>query len=177
MAILRIEPNRPYTIALKYPAGKQVTNNFGADQLQWILTNGSVLYTPLIVGAQIDELGVKPGESFTLTKQKNANGVKWIAAHIQKNRGEHSAVSAGTPVQHKTNTVAMLLDEAESLDGIPVSVPSTRLEDALKTAVRAAAAAEQYGKSIGYSVRFAPADIKSLGISVYIGSQKGEYAA
>jgi hypothetical protein len=169
--ILKLEPNKPYTIALKYPTAKQV-DGFSGPQLRWILSNGDILYTPLVVGAQIEDLGIKPGQPFTLTKRKNGDGTKWIAERP-------SSQGAATPAPHETNKtpIAALLDSAEPLDGIPAYKPITRLEDALRTAVAAAAAAEKYGREIGYAVRFAPADIKSLGISVYIGQQKGQYAA
>jgi hypothetical protein len=50
------------------------------------------------------------------------------------------------------------------------------LESALKTAVSAAAAAEKHGLEIGYNVRFTPADIRAMGISVLI-SMEGRSAA
>jgi hypothetical protein len=131
-------------------------------------------------------LGIRPGQPFKLTKTPNGRSFKWIAERFAKTSdnirpiGNGSAPQrAATPAPHETNTtpIVRILDQSEPLDGIPTSIPSTRLEDALKTAVAAAAAAETYGKSIGYSVRFAPSDIKSLGISVYIGQTGGRYAA
>jgi hypothetical protein len=50
------------------------------------------------------------------------------------------------------------------------------LEDALKTAVRAAAEAERYAESISYACRFLSADVKSMAISVLIGMQSGRAA-
>jgi hypothetical protein len=172
MPILKLEPNKPYTIALRYPTGKLVPGTWG-DQLRWILSNGDLLYTPLLVGPQIEDLGVRPGQPFTITKHQNGRTFNWIANGAQR---------AATPLPHETKiapktAIATILDQSEPLDGIPTSIPPTRLEDALKTAVAAAAAAETFGKSIGYTVRFAPSDIKSLGISVYIGQQGGRYAA
>jgi hypothetical protein len=186
--IMKLEPNKPYTIALKYPTGKLVPGTWG-DQLRWVLSNGDLLYTPLLVGPQIEDLGVRPGQPFMLTKHQNGRTFNWIAAAFVKNSDNIRPICNGstpqraaTPVPHETKiapktAIATILDQSEALDGIPTSIPPTRLEDALKTAVAAAAAAEQYGKSIGYAVRFAPADIKSLGISVYIGQQGGRYAA
>ena len=175
--ILKLEPNRPYTIALKYPTAKQIDGTWG-PQLRWILSNGDLLYTPLLVGPQIEDLGIRPGEPFTLTKVPNGRSFNWMATKPASSGPQR----AETPVQRETQTarktpIASILDAAEPLDGIPTSKPVTRLEDALKTAVAAAAAAEKYGRDIGYAVRFAPADIKSLGISVYIGQQGGRYAA
>jgi hypothetical protein len=175
MPILKLEPNKPYTIALKYPTGKLVPGTWG-DQLRWILSNGDLLYTPLLVGPQIEDLGVRPGQPFILTKQKNGEGVKWVTERPTPQR-------AATPVPHETKiapktAIATILDQSEPLDGIPTSIPPTRLEDALKTAVRAAAEAERYAESISYACRFSSADVKSMAISVLIGMQQGgRYAA
>jgi hypothetical protein len=42
-----------------------------------------------------------------------------------------------------------------------------KLEYALKTAIAAAAGAEQFGHAIGYAVRFAPHDIRAMAITVF----------
>jgi hypothetical protein len=48
------------------------------------------------------------------------------------------------------------------------SIPGvTKLEYALKTAIAAAAGAEQFGHEIGYAVRFAPDDIRAMAITVF----------
>jgi hypothetical protein len=45
------------------------------------------------------------------------------------------------------------------------SIPGlARLEQALKTAIAAAAGAEQFGHQIGYEVHFAPDDIRAMAI-------------
>ena len=47
------------------------------------------------------------------------------------------------------------------------SIPGiAKLEYALKTAIAAAAGAEQFGHEIGYTVRFAPDDIRAMAITV-----------
>jgi hypothetical protein len=53
------------------------------------------------------------------------------------------------------------------------SIPGlAKLEHALKTAIAAAAGAEQFGHEIGYEVRFAPVDIRAIAIDVLMnGSQ------
>jgi hypothetical protein len=54
-------------------------------------------------------------------------------------------------------------------DEDPPPAAITKLEHALKTAVHAAAKAEKHGLLIGYNVRFSPADIRAMAISVLIG--------
>jgi hypothetical protein len=39
------------------------------------------------------------------------------------------------------------------------------MEDALKSAIAAAAGAEQFARAIGYEVKFAPEDIRALALS------------
>jgi len=181
MPILKLEPNKPYTIALKYPTGKQV-DGLSGPQLRWILSNGDLLYTPMVVGPQIEDLGIRPGQPFTLTKYQNGRGFNWIAELSAKTSDNirpigkgPAAQRAATPVPHETNRtpIAAILDTAEPLDGIPTSLSPTRLEHALKTAVRAAAEAEKYAESISYACRFSSADVKSMAISVLIGMQQG----
>ena len=53
------------------------------------------------------------------------------------------------------------------------SIPGvTKLEHALKTAIAAAAGAEQFGHEIGYAVRFAPDDIRAMAITVFGATRK-----
>src|SRR5882672_5770699 len=97
MPILKLEPNKPYILSLKYPTGKQVDGNWGT-QLRWILGNGDLLYTPPIVGEQLEELGIKAGQSFTLTKIPNGHGFKWTV--------ERKPQRAETPVRHETKNAS-----------------------------------------------------------------------
>src|SRR5579862_94110 len=53
------------------------------------------------------------------------------------------------------------------------SIPGlAKLEHALKTAIAAAAGAEQFGHEIGYEVHFAPIDIRAIAIDVLMNSSK-----
>ena len=185
MPILKLEPNKPYTIALKYPTAKQVDGQYG-PQLRWILSNGDLLYTPMVVGPQIEDLAIRPGQPFTITKITSGRSFNWIAEKCGNGLNKNGAPGprsipqrAATPGPHETHKtpIASILEAAEPLDGIPTSIPLTRLEDALKTAVAAAAAAERYAESISYACRFSSADVKSMAISVLIGMQKGNRAA
>jgi len=50
--------------------------------------------------------------------------------------------------------------------------PETQLAYALKTAIAAAADAEQFAKTLDYSIRFTTEDVRSMGITVLIGMQQ-----
>jgi hypothetical protein len=53
------------------------------------------------------------------------------------------------------------------------SPPISQLERALKTTILAAHTAEQYGREIGYAIRFDQESIKCMAITVLIGMQGG----
>jgi hypothetical protein len=54
----------------------------------------------------------------------------------------------------------------------PPSAPETQLAHALKTAIAAAVTAENFAKTLDYSIRFTTEDIRSMGITVLIGMQQ-----
>jgi len=60
-------------------------------------------------------------------------------------------------------------DAATTLETkLRASIPSiAKLEYALKTAIAAAARAEEFGHAIGYAVHFAPGDIRAMAITVF----------
>jgi len=166
---LKIQLNEPTVIQLKYPTGRECANAFNPDekQLCWRLISGQALYTPIVFGKTVEALNIRAGEKFTVTKKHDGHGIKWTAERL-------------TPAQ----PIAAVLDTSEDIHGpelseVPRKPASTQLESALKTAVTAAAAAEAHGKELGYVVRFSPADIRAMGISVLISMQNsgGRYAA
>jgi len=62
---------------------------------------------------------------------------------------------------------------ATAPNGNGPSVPMTKLEHALKTAISAAYNAEKYGAELGYVVRFDADAIKSMAITVLINMNEG----
>jgi len=93
--------------------------------------------------------------------------------------GHETQQSTGQPAIQllaKTSLEPAYLDESKPLPESlrrPLQSSPTRLEAALKTAVSAAHGAERYGQEIGYNVRFSPADIRAMGISVLIAMGNG----
>ena len=153
---LKLELGQSYTVALKFPTPKEV-QGFDGSQLRWMLMDGRALYTPLEFKAQIDALKLKPGQSFSIIRARENRQIVLKAQRIEQ-------------------PAATLLNGSEALDSPileePARIPPTRLEHALKTAVHAAAAAEKHGQAIGYNVRFSPADIRAMGISVLIDMER-----
>jgi hypothetical protein len=138
------ELSKPYTIALKYPTGKQVTG-FSGPELRWILSDGQAFYTSLDFGRKIEDLGIRVGQVFQIEKRVVERKAEWFV-----NRVPDLQPKPGLPQK-----VATLLAEAGPLDAphgldeanlqpVPKR-PETELEFALKTAVSAAAEAERHG--------------------------------
>jgi hypothetical protein len=167
------ELSKPYIIALKYPTGRMV-KGFDGPELRWTLMDGQAFYTPLDFQAKIEDLGIKPGQRFQVEKRMLGRKAEWIVSHVPDLQPK--------PPQK----AATLIAQAGALDGPEEALegsgrpmperPATALETALKTAVTAAAHAEKHGQEIGYNVRFTPADIRALGITVLIGMQSGRAA-
>ena len=164
MNYIRLELDKPITIALKYPAPKPVTG-FNGPELRWILMDGQALYTPVEFSDKSGQLGIKPSQRFTIEKRKAGRGVEWHASHISDLRGGQKA--------------AQILSDAPELhepEALVRPITETPLERALKTAVSAAAAAEKHGALVDYPVRFRPEDIRAMAITLLIGYQSGRAA-
>lgn len=172
--ILKLEPDTPHTLTLKYPAGRQVEGVYG-PQLLWTLANGDRLYTPLQVGPQIEALGIRPGEPFVLTKRRNGRAFNWIASRTTDFSPANEGCFAKSPDNigahdkpapaHKTPAPAHSGPPAPAIEHTPAITPA-RLQAALTAAIRAAAAVEAHAAALGYSCKFSSADISAMGLSV-----------
>jgi hypothetical protein len=168
------ETSKPYAIALRYPTGKEVSG-FAGPELRWILMTGEAFYTPLDFAAKIEDLNIRPGQRFQVEKRVNGRTAEWIVSHLPHLQSKPPQKAIAITSAAGSLDAPFGLDEA-NLHPLPESCP-TALEAALKTAVSAAAEAEKHGAAIGYSVRFASADIKSMAISVLIGMEQRDRAA
>lgn len=65
MAILKLEPNKPRQIALRFREPKEVNGRKGRE-FQYSLQGGYTLYLPPIAADEIRSLNLDPGESFTI---------------------------------------------------------------------------------------------------------------
>ena len=158
---LKPELGKTYTIALRYPAPKEV-RGFSGKELRWILMDGRALFTTGDFLEQVRTLKIKAGEAFQFVKLRGTNGNRGMVWKVERN--EQAAIT--------------LLNEMESLDRLmPEGEEAMRanLDHALKTAIDAAAGAEKEGQRLGYNVRFTPADIRAMAISVL--SHQGERVA
>jgi hypothetical protein len=188
---LTLQVGRPITIALEYSTGKLVNSNIpGApDQMYYTLTDGRGWYADLQAAELIEKLDLVSREPFTVCKLG--------AGRFEVERaGEFPTERITTPAQPLASRVepqraaTRLGGERVAENGRPLgggqaaanshpqstsasAQPVTKLEQALKTAIFAAANAEKYAKEIGYDCRFNPEAIKCMAISVLIGMEQG----
>ena len=90
--------------------------------------------------------------------------------HVARSFHRSGAVASdrhkSEPATNGSETTTLETQLRASIPGV------TNLECALKTAIAAAAGAEQFGHEIGYAVRFAPDDIRAMAISVFGDTRK-----
>ena len=167
---LKLQLDKPETIALKYPAPREVSGTWG-PQLLWILADGRAFYTQPEYREQIARF--KPGERFTVAKRKQGNTTVLEISACPNKTGQ---TTVSRPKEVGEQPAIRLLSRADSLDSPVGEIRRTQLSAALREAVSAADQAEKYAQQIGYTLRFAPGDIRCMAISVLIGMQ-GKRAA
>ena len=59
--ILKPEPNKSYTLSLKYKHAKETQGRYGL-QFQYVLSNGDILYLPPVAHEEIKSLNPAPGK-------------------------------------------------------------------------------------------------------------------
>ena len=108
---------------------------------------------------------VQPADVSTsaMVQSSRSTAVSCPAQSPQRSNGQVAAPGLFAEVIPLTER-----DEAITLETqLRASIPGlAKLESALKTAIAAAAGAERFGREIGYEVRFAPNDIRTIAIEV-----------
>jgi hypothetical protein len=86
MATLRFNPNEPLECALKFDAGKRVASRIpdAPDQLMYTLCGDDTIYVPLIVGDQIEKLGIKKMELISICKRVQSNITRWEVKRVSE---------------------------------------------------------------------------------------------
>ena len=161
---IRFRYNVPQEIVLESATGKSVNGQYG-QQVMFSLRDGRKLYAEPQVAQRITEMKLQPGERFTITKREaKAGNSRMIQWHVHRLEAQ---------------PVAKLLNGAANLDAPDVTLPRkpmTRLEDALKTALEAARAAEVFSEQIGHPIRFDKDDIRSMAVTLVINANKERVA-
>src|ERR1022692_3462709 len=91
--ILKLVPNVPVEIALQFATGKIVTGTYG-DQVMYSLAGNKILYLDLAPAEKLNQLWVKPGETFLIVKRWTGKKTDrqefdcWLSPTTEKARAE-----------------------------------------------------------------------------------------
>ena len=91
--ILKLVPNVPVEIALQFPTGKIVTGTYG-DQVMYSLAGNKILCLDLGPAEKVNQLWVKPGETFLIVKRWTGKKTDrqefdcWLSPTTEKARAE-----------------------------------------------------------------------------------------
>jgi hypothetical protein len=113
--VIKLQPNVPVEIALRFPTGKMVTSQMtGNQQVMFSLAGDKVIYLDLGPAQQINDLGVKPGETFHLVKRWTGKKTDrpefdcWLSIATEKARAVREAVTATPESQIEAQLQASL---------------------------------------------------------------------
>jgi len=86
MAVLRFDPNAALEVALKYDGGKRVQSRISdaPDQMMYTVCGDDTIYVPLHVGEQIEKLGIKKMELFSICKTVKQNVTRWEVKRLSE---------------------------------------------------------------------------------------------
>ena len=164
MSILKLQPGKPYEIALKYKGPKETTGLSGKQFLYTLVSPANhIMYVPPVAHEEIQSLKAEPGELFTLTKTIGQNGVHQY--EVQRIPGQPAPI-------HKPMATAQAISSPKT---VPIPDPPTLTTDEsrrifrqLVATIQACQAAEQFSNQIDYPVSFGPEDIRAMAISGFI---------
>lgn len=143
---LSIPFDKPVEIHLQSLTPLPARSPTSVDLAMFTLIDGRKLYLPIFVFNKVAQLGLKPGESFFLSKTKRNDRVEWLAWKP---------------------------DQAPKMGP---GLAKTRIEAALRLGLDVAMNAERFSDEIGYPVRFNASDVRAFGMAVYSNMQRGKHA-
>lgn len=99
MAIIKVEPNKPLTLSLKYASAIEKEGKYGKQFLYTLAEPDGVIYLPPIAHQEIQSLHPGPGEPFTLTKTiGQGNQAVWKVERIATPDGPPLEAQTSRPV-------------------------------------------------------------------------------
>lgn len=173
--LLKLVPDVPVEIALGCAEGVNVVSPRGTPAVKYTLVDGRTFYATQYVNAKFKEMGIGANEQIALC-QRNVDG-KTITEVIRVSAPILDDDTSPPPNDHPLPTENLadepVPNQPEIANRNDSPRPVTQLENALKTAIFSAHMAEQYGKEIGYVVRFDQESVKCMALTVLIGMQGG----
>ena len=174
--VVRFPVNTPVTVVIR-SQGTLVTSRFTqGDQYHYRLADNKSMYLHPIAHQKLQAQGVVIGDTVRIclreTTPGNSSSRIWDA---QIEKDAPLALAARPP-----QTAIQLLEQVQSIDGIPDQPqrkPMTRLEHALKIALDAIKAAEEYSEQIGRPMRFDKDDARLMATTLVINASRDGRAA
>lgn len=169
--LLKLVRDVPVEIALSCAEGVNVVSPRGTPAVRYTLVDGRTFYATQYVNSKFKEMQLGANERIALC-QRNLDG-KTITEVVRVTTPSSESERPPPPNDERP---AENQDEPEPLpitNGNHSPRPVTQLEHALKIAIFSAHLAEEYGKEIGYVVRFDQESVKCMALTVLIGMQGG----
>jgi hypothetical protein len=194
--LVKLLPDVPVEIALSSTDGTNVVSPRGTPAVRYTLVDGRTFFATKYVAAKFKKLRIEPREKIALC-MRNIDGKSITLVErvpVSEPDPSRAAIEGVDPPDlrppepddtcptptasdgtSEDTTQLDLLSELTlaTANGCESAVPITQLERALKIAILASHSAEQYGKEIGYPVRFDQESVKCMAVTVLIGMQGG----
>lgn len=190
--ILRFETNVPVEVALRFSDGKHVEGRYG-DQVMYSLEDERIVYVPPIVEHKIQGLRIGKGEPFEICKAEvkrgNRRSIEWRvsrvdaptqqvpqqpvsrpAAAVSVPDYQNTANNANSSTNGKVNGHANEVTKPNGLSVVDISSGGCvrDMDQALRAAVEIAQRAEAHATALNYSLQFNSADVRAIGLTLFI---------
>jgi hypothetical protein len=162
MPILKLQPNKQYSLALKYRSAKEANGHYGM-QYMYTLSDGQILYLPPVAHQELQSLNLAAGEPFAIQKTvSNGSAAVWSI--------ERSAqpVDDLKPSPKPVATARQITSSAVAVPPSLTTPESIRIFRQLVATIQAVKAAEEFAISIGRPTTFTSEDIRAAAISGFI---------
>ncbi len=164
--IIRFEPGRPETVALKFSEGKEIAGQYGV-QYMYTTTDDRIFFLDPDVARSLDELGVGRGEEVRIGKTRRPKGgYDWEIERVR--RPQAVPPRDETPRNEPPAPAPLPVMPAD-----PVTPASARMMACFKAAIDAVAEAQAYANRKSLGITFTSENITSAALSCYINECKG----
>jgi len=189
-AILKFEINKPETISLMFPDGKNIVNKFNVEQVMFTLTDGRIMFVTPDVAQRIRLLDVKPGQTFLMTKWRKGRANRWdiwLSPETEKAKAAEEAPSLEAQLKDSLVLAEARKNVNAKLEAVgiaatgPVLVPSVpkpakvtygaAFASFLVQSGRATHEAETVLSQDGIVVRFDSRDLAAIATTMFIAAK------
>jgi hypothetical protein len=190
---VKFQTNVPEHLSLAFSQGKEVSSQFGGDQVMFSLDDGRRMYLSPFVAAKIYEANISAHTPFTLCKREvthgNRRSIEWEIQTHNNPAGApvkttpagltHQATQALTRATPSANSNAYGDAPAWVNEPAPATVPPVTLDSNLvelmkahMAAIDVAAMAERYAAEKGLAIRYTSEDVRCMAATIYIRQQE-----